>query len=469
MNNIKSALSLAGMILAQSVMGSSVIESERKIPVAYDVDVVVIGGSSTGVAAAVEAAKRGKKVFLSARRPYLGNNLCGTGFSWLEPGEVSDHPLVQSIYFSEGEKYNQKTTEGVYRTPTPLKIKTELDKVLIGAGVEFLYGSFATDILADKDGQPSGIVMANRSGRQAVKAKVIVDATDRAWFARSIGAQFTEYPSSRQSFKRIVIGGKPNDGAKKLPFMCQYTLGSKDRPKDIYRYEFTIKSDGSYESLTAVDQKARTKTWQNGQAWGSEVLYQVPPDFLKSKGADTGVFTGVDSLKISAFKPASVNNILVASPSADVLRGTASALMRPHTSFELGQWIGAEAATMADSRGRPESVTVCGSKVNGNELGEVKEFLNGVRGELKTATVFVDSKDRDLKVLGRFDTVVIGGGTAGAPAGIASARSGAKTLVVEFHHGLGGVSTMGVIGKYWYGNRVGFTKEYDNGTGNNLF
>ncbi|MBI5393680.1 MAG: FAD-dependent oxidoreductase, partial [Verrucomicrobia bacterium] len=53
--------------------------------------------------------------------------------------------------------------------------------------------------------------------------------------------------------------------------------------------------------------------------------------------------------------------------------------------------------------------------------------------------------------------VVVGGGTAGAAAGIGAARQGAKTLVVEYLHGLGGVGTLGMIGKYWHGNRVGFT------------
>ena len=62
-----------------------------------------------------------------------------------------------------------------------------------------------------------------------------------------------------------------------------------------------------------------------------------------------------------------------------------------------------------------------------------------------------------MPVLGRYDVVVIGGGTGGAPAGIGAARAGAKTLVVEYLHGLGGVGTMGAIAGYYWGNRVGFT------------
>jgi len=68
-----------------------------------------------------------------------------------------------------------------------------------------------------------------------------------------------------------------------------------------------------------------------------------------------------------------------------------------------------------------------------------------------------------VPVLGEYDVVIVGGGTAGAPAGIAAARQGAKTLVVEYLHGLGGIGTMGLIGKYYYGYREGFTKELDQG------
>ncbi|NJO69823.1 MAG: FAD-dependent oxidoreductase [Bacteroidetes bacterium] len=57
----------------------------------------------------------------------------------------------------------------------------------------------------------------------------------------------------------------------------------------------------------------------------------------------------------------------------------------------------------------------------------------------------------------------MGGGTAGACAAISSARYGASTLVIEYLHGLGGIGTMGLIGRYWVGYREGFTKEIDEG------
>jgi hypothetical protein len=73
----------------------------------------------------------------------------------------------------------------------------------------------------------------------------------------------------------------------------------------------------------------------------------------------------------------------------------------------------------------------------------------------------IRSGRRTLPVLGEYDVVVVGGGTSGAPAGIASAKSGARTLVIEYLYELGGVGTVGLIAEYWYGRRKGYTEYVD--------
>ena len=60
----------------------------------------------------------------------------------------------------------------------------------------------------------------------------------------------------------------------------------------------------------------------------------------------------------------------------------------------------------------------------------------------------------------KYDVVVIGGGTSGAPAAIAAGREGAKTLLVEFINVLGGIGTDGMILAYYDGNHCGFTEEF---------
>ena len=96
-----------------------------------------------------------------------------------------------------------------------MQVKRTLDDALFNAGVSFLYGCYPTELLRDGAGKPAGLIMADRSGRQAVRAKVIIDATPRAVVARMAGATFEPYPQGVQTFKRIVVGGQPHDGEKR--------------------------------------------------------------------------------------------------------------------------------------------------------------------------------------------------------------------------------------------------------------
>ena len=76
--------SLGSVTEAKAAMKSAVPdegfchEGARKIPVIAEVDLVVAGGSSRAIAAAVAAAKTGSRVYLVGYMPYLGEDICGS-------------------------------------------------------------------------------------------------------------------------------------------------------------------------------------------------------------------------------------------------------------------------------------------------------------------------------------------------------------------------------------------------------
>jgi flavin-dependent dehydrogenase len=428
----------------------AVNESARDIPASYDVDVVVVGGTSGGVAAAVGAAQKGAKVFLAAQRPYLGEDLCGTYRLWLEEGEVPASELTKKIFAKS--------------PATPMQVKRTLDEALLDADVPFLYGCYATDVLRDGGGDIAGVVIANRSGRQAVRAKVIIDATTRATVARMAGVVFVPYPSGLQTFKRVVVGEGLQSGSgiemRKRPAMPPV----KDGPA-CGAVEYVLKipmKDGSFASFAQAEQIARDKTWHRGQEDASETLFQIPPDPMKGKKCLAGPWPGAAKVDLDVFRPMGVNRLFVLGGCADMSRDAAEKLLRPLELMGVGSRIGEAAALEAKRISRPRNVRLAGKPAAPAISGDIKENLAGIRTAQSKAETFSADR-RAMPVIGEYDVVIVGGGTGGAPAGIAAARQGARTLVVEYLYGLGGVGTMGLIGKYYYGYVNGFTKEVDEG------
>ncbi len=62
--------------------------------------------------------------------------------------------------------------------------------------------------------------------------------------------------------------------------------------------------------------------------------------------------------------------------------------------------------------------------------------------------MFLEEKSRQIPIVENYDTVVVGGGVAGVSAALASARNGAKTLLIERTYMLGGLGTAGLVTIY---------------------
>jgi len=422
-----------------------VTESPRNIPIAYQVDVVVVGGSTGAVTAAATAARAGAKVFLAAPNSYLGEDMAATCRLWREKKEPATDLLAEQV-FAPGSP------------ATPLQVKRTLDAALLNAKVDFLFNSYVTDILRDDKGNIAGVVIANRAGRQAVTAKVIIDATDRAWVARMAGASFSSYPAGKQKFTRVVIGGesKPVKDATIRRSPQKYWEGYNEYSITEYDLNLVMK-DGSYTSWAAAEQQARDLTDTPSQAMASDHLFQVPPDNMKGAGQSSGAWNSVESLSLDAFRPAGLKRLYIIGGCADISRTQAESLLRPDALMAMGRRIGAAAALEAKDIPALTGVNLTGKTEKQIMPGTVCEELNGMRPGKPKA--IIKSAAHSIPVIASYDVVVIGGGTSGCPAGIAAARQGAKTLVVEALNSLGGVGTMGAIASYWNGYRGGFTKE----------
>ena len=424
------------------------LEGGRKIPIVADVDLVVAGGSSRAVAAAVAAAQAGCSVFLVGYMSYLGDDICGSLLYEREKGEEPMTDLAQRIF--DGKDY-----------PVPLHVKKSLEDELIDNNVQFLYSSYVTNAVVDAAGRPAGVVIANRSGRQAVRCKAIIDATHDAAVASICGAEKTAFKPGTQEFQYTVVGNGPKSdsliaSAVQLPLPVKV----KDKEYPVTRYTFAMElKDQTYASLAAIEQVIRNKTWDIEQVDSSDLLWYIPQQTVKCEGSYEGKPEALRSIPVAAFHAKGVANLWVLGPCAELSREVAGKVMRPVSAMFLGMAVGDAAAAYCRKAELNEKSAVLPVKAKAFDYGQVKENLNPLRPALTRG--YVDSPSGALPVLGSYDVVVMGGGTAGAAAGLTSAKNGAKTLVLEYLHGLGGLSTLGMIGVYWDGFREGYTAVID--------
>jgi len=424
--------------------GDTVRQSERRIPIAGEVDVVVVAGSLRAVAAAVAAAENDADVLLVASRTWLGDAMCGTLCLWLEEGERPTGSLTGAIF-------------GDRRVTTPLEVKKTLEAALLDAGVDFLFASYPTNVLSDARGNVAGVVIANRAGRQAITAKVVIDATHDGAVARMAGAGFraVDSPSptrGKSPCRRVVLGGKAESKGEPVG-----VLPSGERfggeIANYYVYELNLDlGDGGGAAIARAEQQARDLTYRPGQLRSAERLAYLPSARILGQG-DAG-----------RFRPKGIARLFVLGPAADVSRGEAQRLLRPVAGEAVGRQIGRAAAAEAAALPAASDVHVkaCTPNAAGaNERGpalDVREILQGLRPTGKAART-VPCRAGDVAVLDQVDVLVIGGGTSGSCAAIGAARQGADVLVVEFQEGLGGVGTVGLIGRPYHGRNEGFTKE----------
>ena len=358
------------------------------------------------------------------------------------------------------------------RPPRPMHVKRVLDNALLAAGVQYLYGCQPTEVIVDKSGRISGFVMANRAGRQAVIAKAVIDATDRGHVARMAGAKFQPFKPGTHVVRRVVVGGEPLEAENMTshimgrPYRGTYPNQANTSSNEFSLIEYSIQvpmADDSPAAWAAADQTARTLTYHPEQQYTSDYLFHVPTDPVIARASSSGPWKDAASLPLGAFQPEGIDGLYLLNGAAAVSREQAECLLRPVSLIQMGIRIGKAAAADAAKTKQPADLVVgMHAAVEDASKLDVGEFLSGTR-PTDEGLATVPQLASSLPVLARYDVVVIGGGTTGAPAGIGAARQGAKTLVVEFLHELGGVGTAGAISKYYWGNRIGFSATVEGG------
>lgn len=181
------------------LVDGKIIQPERPLPLLHETDVLVVGGGPAGFTAAVAAARAGAKTTIVERYGYFGGLWTG-GLVLLvistharEDGKlvkvvrgIPDELLARLAKF-EGAIINHE--EGRFNPTTdPEATKFMMDEMLAEAGVKIFLHTWATDVVMDGD-TVRGAVFESKAGRQAILAKVVVDATGDGDIFAAAGAE----------------------------------------------------------------------------------------------------------------------------------------------------------------------------------------------------------------------------------------------------------------------------------------
>jgi hypothetical protein len=164
-------------------------EPAHHLPVAATYDVIVCGGGTAGIPAAIAAARTGARTALFERYGFVG----GVAAYSIMPcwhGLTENHTGLLTEFAQRVEQFGQG--------PVPLRDKGHIEpetvkivalNMLLEAGVQLHLHNWVTDVIKEGD-RVIGIITESKSGRRAFHAKALVDTTGDGDVAARAGARF---------------------------------------------------------------------------------------------------------------------------------------------------------------------------------------------------------------------------------------------------------------------------------------
>lgn len=215
-------------------------EKEKTLSVVNECDVLVVGGGTAGIVAALAAARNGAKTVLVERYGYLGGTLINGAvilhsfFNMYKtvpgaekvqvvrgiPQEIVDRMVAAGGSLGHAEQEVGASQYDPFITCIDHEIFKHIAFTMMEeAGVKLYMHTIMTDVVMDGKAV-KGIVIENKSGRSVLSAKVVIDTTGDADVAFRAGANC--FDLHKHMGASMTFGLANIEPAKTLAFVRQY-------------------------------------------------------------------------------------------------------------------------------------------------------------------------------------------------------------------------------------------------------
>ncbi len=254
-------------------------------------DVIVVGGGTSGVAAAIASARTGAKTLLIERLGALGGqmNVSGPpGFAYANLYNERHERIIGGIITETHERLLKEGHALPHLEPDfrgwytfayvdPDWWEFMIFEMMQESGVNLLLHSLAVDVL--KEGNAvKGVVVENVSGRQAIFGKVIIDCTGEGEVAARAGAPYEILPRDQMEPHSLSFTADGVDWKKVLDYI-------KTNPQE---FEFERFQENTQHKWTYDELVARIRKVDSIVEFGEIMGYRS----LKMKGLETGEWHG---------------------------------------------------------------------------------------------------------------------------------------------------------------------------------
>ncbi|MCM3443504.1 FAD-dependent oxidoreductase [Metabacillus halosaccharovorans] len=442
----------------------------KDLPVLYDCDAVVVGGSFAGISAARKLAESGKSVVVIESRTYLGREVTATLRPWLD---VSSNDFFTEVIERVSDRGVQNEVEiALYMD----HVKTSLEDLLLEQQVKILYAAFPTQLVSDPSGKKL-LVIGNKSGRQVIRATIVIDATDSSSVLRLAGEKFeVEYRQTSHFLKTIEMyrATELTESEIHVPEeigidgnVVSVHKGYLGNGHVLLEFQLTMKN----KEQRPIDRQMKDEIASR------HVMMKVAEHLIQHHAAFENAYLAASSYELTALEFPSLSHNFK-KENADYLKGLAD-----YASSDPLLWCLNESARV-EKAGKLFSNPVTSSLLGEKVAEQLVKKWNDITQSTSQAFQMETEKERseslykvaelnepqsgrtykrqrilglNVPVIHSTDVLVVGGGTSGATAAITSAEEGMDTLLLEMNPGLGGTGTLGGVDSYWFGRRLGYS------------